>query len=229
MTDLVIPSAVTPSDASRLRSFAREPGDRQFLACFHGEHAATKTRSDVAEGYREVNETVRLALLEHFKDRDNVSVGGPATGYSFFMGNCHFCLIPKGRGYWTVRLYEAFYSGCIPVLLSDGYAAPFEGWLDWSRFSLKWPMQRVTSGLYEHLQALVAERWDLVEALHRGVREAACWFDFHAPESASCSPYLGLARELEARVRGRGDGAHARRGPVQGPSAGGPVLQSYWF
>jgi len=120
-SDFAIPSAVSPVEAARLRSFARKPLDRRFLMAFHGEHAGTKHRADVAEGYLEVNETVRLDILTHLQHRPNVSVGGPAMGYSFFMGNSHFCLIPRGRGFWTVRLFEAFLAGCIPVLLTDAY------------------------------------------------------------------------------------------------------------
>ena len=46
--------------------------------------------------------------------------------YSFLMGTSHFCLVPKGRGWWTVRLFETFYAGCIPVILSDDQELPFE-------------------------------------------------------------------------------------------------------
>merc|ERR1712113_16509 len=108
-------------------------------------------------GYLDVNETVRISLLDHLRARPNTSIGGPAMGYSFFMGNSHFCFVPKGRGWWTVRLFEAFYAGCIPVILSDSYMPPFESFLDWSYFSLKWPMHKVSEGLYEHLKKLVDE------------------------------------------------------------------------
>jgi len=100
--DVIIPSAVLPADAERLKVFARDPDDRELLLCFHGYHANSTTRQDVADGYREVNETVRLAILEHLGGRAKVSVGGPALAYSVIMGKCHFCLIPRGRGWWTV-------------------------------------------------------------------------------------------------------------------------------
>merc|ERR1711904_165487 len=130
----------------------RRARDRELLVVWHGEHAATSARSKSAEGYREVNESVRLQLIETLSPRPNVSIGGPTVHYSSLMGNAHFCLVPKGRGWWTVRLFEAFYSGCIPVILSDGQALPFTEDLDWESFSLKWPMSRVGDGLFEHLE-----------------------------------------------------------------------------
>jgi len=97
-------------------------------------------------------------------------------------------------------LFEAFYAGCIPVLLSDGYTVPFEDFLDWTQFSIKWPMSQVREGLYEYLHKLLHEHWQRVQALHKGVRDVACWFDFHMPHSSKCSPYIGMMRQLRRRL-----------------------------
>jgi len=225
--DLIIPSAVYLVDAMRLRGFRREPLARELLLVWHGEHAEAASREDVREGYREVNETVRLDLIRHFTGKPNASVGEPSMRYSFLMGNAHFCLIPRGRGWWTVRLFEAFYAGCVPVLLSDEVALPFEDFLDWERFSLKWPMRRVGQGLYERLEQLLHEEWPRLAQLHAGVREVACWFDYHAPEDAECSPYLGLLKQLEQRSLPKA--GVARRPRVQLTEENQPLLQRFWF
>ena len=34
-------------------------------------------------------------------------------------------------------------SGCIPVILSDNYGVPYTDFLDWSKFSIKWPQDQV--------------------------------------------------------------------------------------
>lgn len=219
--DLVIPSAVLPGDAARFRSFAREPERRELLFVWHGEHANSKSREDVAEGYREVNETVRLDVIRQLSNKEGGSVGGPSMRYSFLMGTSHFCLVPKGRGWWTVRLFETFYAGCIPVILSDDQELPFEDFLDWSRFSLKWPMRQL-EGLHEHLRGLQRDRPERLAALHQRLREVACWFDYHGPDSDRCSPYLGLLRELARRRDARGSSASP--GASQWPGT-----RRYWF
>ncbi len=33
-------------------------------------------------------------------------------------GASHFCLVPMGTSSWTNHLYESFFAGCIPVILS---------------------------------------------------------------------------------------------------------------
>eukprot|EP00927_Polykrikos_kofoidii_P074446 TRINITY_DN70438_c0_g1_i1.p1 TRINITY_DN70438_c0_g1~~TRINITY_DN70438_c0_g1_i1.p1 ORF type:complete len:759 (+),score=108.71 TRINITY_DN70438_c0_g1_i1:180-2456(+) len=224
--DVVVPSAVLPTDAWRLRFFDRQPKDRDFVVVWHGEHANSKSRDDVAEGYREVNETVRLAIIESLATRPHTSIGSPSMRYGFLMGNTHFCLIPRGRGWWTVRLFEAFYSGCVPVILSDGQALPFESFLNWETFSLKWPMQRVKDGLYEHLLSIVEANDGRLASLHAGVRKVACWFDYHAPENGNCSPYLGLLRQLELRKT-----QQQQYGGEDQPlwSEGTTPVRRYWF
>lgn len=47
------------------------------------------------------------------------------SAYYERMGNCRFCLVPKGVGYTNGRLFETFFSGCIPVVLSDALRFPF--------------------------------------------------------------------------------------------------------
>lgn len=226
--DLVLPSAVLPVDAMRLRNFNRAPGDRTLLLTWRGEHAESlSSREDVRVGYLEVNETVRPALLRHMQGKPDVSVGGSSIRYSFLMGTAHFCLIPRGRGWWTVRLFEAFYAGCIPVILSDDLTLPFQSILDWERFSLKWPMRRVDKGLYEHLAEMVSADMAKVLALHEAVRKVACWFDYHAPADAGCSPYQGMLLELvhsSRRARGDQDGT---RQPVPDLRASQPTR--FWF
>ncbi|CAE7820996.1 ARAD1 [Symbiodinium microadriaticum] len=196
--DVVLPSAVPAPEAYRLRFFNRELDERTLLLVWRGEHAESDIRSDVREGYIEVNETVRPRIIKYFESKPDADVGRPSMRYSFLMGNSHFCLVPRGRGWWTVRLFEAFYAGCVPVLLSDDVELPFEDFLDWDTFSLKWPMLEVGESLYLHLRALKHDQRKMRE-LHEGVRAVSCWFDFLDP-SGDCSPYQGLLRQL-ARKR----------------------------
>eukprot|EP00913_Durusdinium_trenchii_P006778 g6370.t1 len=202
--DLVIPSAVASAEARRLQGFNRQPADRTLLLTWRGEHAESSARSDVRQGYLEVNETVRPRILKTFQSKEDADVGRSSMRYSFLMGNAHFCLVPRGRGWWTVRLFESFYAGCIPVLLSDDVELPFQEFLSWETFSVKWPMDRVDLGLYEHLQHLQQDEVKL-ERLHRMVREVACWFDYLQPMEASCSPYQGFLKLLALKALARVD------------------------
>lgn len=59
------------------------------------------------------------------------------------MGDSKFCFIPRGKSAWSLRLYEAFFADCIPVLLSDFWELPFEEFIDYSEIIIRWPMNKV--------------------------------------------------------------------------------------
>jgi hypothetical protein len=67
--------------------------------------------------------------------------------YEVIMGDARFCLIPRGQSSWTLRTFEAFFAGCIPVLLSDHVELPFERFVDYSKMSVKWPADKIDDSL----------------------------------------------------------------------------------
>ena len=98
------------------------------------------------------------------KYKSKVDIGGFVGDYPERKGDSHFCLVPAGTSPWTNHLYESFYAGCIPVILSDEYELAFMNDLPWEKFSIKWPESLVcdddecnTSSLYEYLRALAEE------------------------------------------------------------------------
>lgn len=213
--DIVIPSAVAATESHRLKSFNRKPEDRSLLLTWRGEHAESASK-DVREGYLEVNETVRSKIIKAYQYKRGADVGSSSIRYSFLMGNSHFCLVPRGRGWWTVRLFEAIHAGCIPVLLSDEVELPFQDIVSWETFSVKWPMDDVGDKLYNYLDALRND-WPKLKVLHDNVRAVSCWFDYLQPSHPTCSPYQGLLKQLSALVSG------------DRPPPRGRLLKNFWF
>ncbi|CAK0893373.1 unnamed protein product [Prorocentrum cordatum] len=121
--DLVVPPVTPLAQVKRLLANSRPVGDRTIVMAWHGQHA-NSSDADVRRAYRVTNETVRLSLLE-LAGLPNVSLGGPVPSYAAIMGNSHFCLCPKGASSYTSRVFEALFSGCVPVILSDDLRFPF--------------------------------------------------------------------------------------------------------
>eukprot|EP00927_Polykrikos_kofoidii_P048240 TRINITY_DN4245_c0_g1_i1.p1 TRINITY_DN4245_c0_g1~~TRINITY_DN4245_c0_g1_i1.p1 ORF type:complete len:607 (+),score=83.92 TRINITY_DN4245_c0_g1_i1:92-1912(+) len=194
--DALIPGFVEKWSVRKMGAFDLPAAQRRYTACYYG------ADSDYIPIYAKVNATVRNVLQE-LRGMPGVGIGHRLpiiTEYFERIGQCHFCFVPKGLGFWSNRLYEVLFAGCIPVLLSDGIGLPFDEKLDWTSFSLKWPMEEVGPGLVHHLEWLLNERPDFVDKLRDNLRQKRCWFDYNS-ENPECSPYLAILHELLKRKR----------------------------
>jgi len=94
----------------------------------------------------------------------------PLPQYLGEMSLSDFCLVPMGSTPWTLRLYDALFTGCIPVLLSDHIELPFDERIDWTAFTIKWPQadaERLPSFLLSLSQQQVRDkRRAIVAARH---------------------------------------------------------------
>lgn len=193
--DIIIPGHTDFARARRMLSLNLPTEERDILMTFHGRHAGSHDVYWACE--------VRSRILE-MGALDGVDVGGFVDDYLERKGRSHFCLIPGGTSPWTNHLYESFFCGCIPVILSDEYDVAFQHILDWPRFSIKWPEAAVGESLYSFLRSFQIPE---LRAMKDEVDAHACWFDYHSSDHASardgpdepCSPFYAVLHALEAR------------------------------
>jgi len=191
--DMVVPGHTDRERMQRMKEMNKPSSERDIIFNFHG-------RLPANHGYYQ-NNTVRGALTE-LAVLPNVSIGGFIEEYFEVMGSSHFCIIPEGTSSWTNHLYESFFAGCIPLILSDNFVLPFQDLIDWPRLSIRWPQESVDAQLYLFIRDLVENRRSEVARMKAAVDDSACWFDYYAFD-AECSPYKGILHGLEQRLQAR--------------------------
>ncbi|KAI4374032.1 hypothetical protein MLD38_012078 [Melastoma candidum] len=164
--DVSLPEFNVPPTTLDIPSTGRPPDQRDILAFFAGG----------AHG------DIRKPLLHHWKDRDpDVQVHEylppGSEDYMQLIGRTKFCLCPSGYEVASPRIVEAIHVGCVPVIISDGYALPFEDVLDWTEFSVRIPVDRITD-IKTILEGISLEKY---LSLQGGVTKVKRHFELNRP------------------------------------------------
>lgn len=180
--DIVIPGRLdTRKDG--LASAAKLQRDRRNLAIFYGTAQRKKPRKDI----------MKLAK----RHQDVLADESRTPRYFELMGDSQFCFAPRGQSSWTLRFYESFFAGCIPVILADSIELPYADVLDYSQFTIKWPMTSIDDSLVDYLRSVPLETRERMAAAGRRIR---CLFVYH-PDPTKCNAFSALLWQLARRKR----------------------------
>ncbi|XP_075650764.1 putative glycosyltransferase At5g20260 [Castanea sativa] len=144
--DISIPEIYIPNGTLGPLLQGQGPNNRPILAFFGGQ----------AHG------DIREILLKNWKDKDSdVQVHeylpqGP--NYTKIMSRTKYCLCPSGFEVASPRVVEAIYKGCVPVIISDSYHLPLSDVLNWGRFSIQIPVEKIPE-IKKILQGIPYEKY----------------------------------------------------------------------
>ncbi|CAD7934901.1 unnamed protein product [Amoebophrya sp. A25] len=171
--DIAIPGYLHRSEIASLTAAARPVEEKKYTVVFFGRTDPSRGVHPALGGLDVRNEIVRV-MAEMPEPKEDLYVGYTSLHEMHdLMGSSRFCFIPRGKSAWSLRFYEALFADCVPVLLSDYWELPFADWLDYAKFTVKWPMNRVGPELIDYLRSVTPAVWQkMVAEIHR----VRCWF-----------------------------------------------------
>eukprot|EP00238_Polyblepharides_amylifera_P002594 CAMPEP_0196575454 /NCGR_PEP_ID=MMETSP1081-20130531/4928_1 /TAXON_ID=36882 /ORGANISM="Pyramimonas amylifera, Strain CCMP720" /LENGTH=504 /DNA_ID=CAMNT_0041893761 /DNA_START=149 /DNA_END=1663 /DNA_ORIENTATION=- len=181
--DIAIPGRLD-NRKDGLVAAAKPQKTRTTLGIFYGTHQGKETRRTLLELGKRYPSLVKASCERTPK-------------YFEYMGDSQFCFAPRGQSSWTLRFYESFFAGCIPVILADSIELPFQDVIDYSKVTIKWPMTKVDETLLEYLKSVPLEDRERMAAAGKAIR---CMFVYNSDVS-SCNALSAIMWQLEKRKR----------------------------
>eukprot|EP00397_Hematodinium_sp_SG-2012_P044376 GEMP01049554.1.p1 GENE.GEMP01049554.1~~GEMP01049554.1.p1 ORF type:complete len:314 (+),score=24.59 GEMP01049554.1:672-1613(+) len=168
-----VPGFLMLEEGISLVRMAQPLSNRPLLSVFFGRIDPSRGKHPTRP--HEVDIRVEIAKLES----EDLFIGQNLSMVEVHqkMGQTKFCLIPKGKSAWSLRLYEALFANCVPVVLSDYWELPFENFINFSSFIIKWP----TSGIGKLLSYLREVPDKVIERYMEVARDQRCWFMYPPP------------------------------------------------
>jgi len=137
-----------------------------------------------------------LKLSKKFPD-DLLAISGRTPKYAEILGDSKFCIVPRGLSPWTLRTYETFFAGCVPVIISDSVRLPFQEFLDWSKISIKWPEAKIDESLLIYLKSIPDEE---IEKIVKRGEKVRCVFAYQA-DATKCNAFSAIMWALSLKDR----------------------------
>ena len=131
MRDISLPEVNIPSDKLGPPHLDKPPNHRHILPFFASRESGYM-RTLHFNSWKESNNEIQV--YEHLPKNKS---------YSESMADSRFCLCPSGWEVTSPRIVEAIAAGCVPVIISDYYVLPFSEVLDWSKFSVHVPSNKI--------------------------------------------------------------------------------------
>lgn len=107
--------------------------DRPCFSYFYGTIGTYATRQNLQrmlQSYDAENSVVLAMDATHQREVDG-------TIFSYAYLQSVFCWIVPGDAFFTNRLYDVVASGCIPVIVNDGWYLPYSRVVDWTAISIR--------------------------------------------------------------------------------------------
>uniref|UniRef100_A0A803MWC3 Exostosin GT47 domain-containing protein n=1 Tax=Chenopodium quinoa TaxID=63459 RepID=A0A803MWC3_CHEQI len=122
------------------------------------------------------NSPLRKAVVQTWENDSSIFVHGGRlkTPYSEQLLGSKYCLHVKGFEVNTARVGDAFYYGCVPVILADYYDLPFMDIINWKSFSVVITSSDIPN-LKKILLSISPKRYSVLQANVLKVRKHFQW------------------------------------------------------